>query len=388
MIDTAHREEFLRSTELFKDLSEQQIAFIIPYLKEKHVPAGGEIIQEGTPADNLYILISGEAEVVKKESDSDVLHGLSTLGPGEVLGELAFLDQGMRSASVMAKTDCYLWELRIEDLSLPNDSEQSGAVGIRLSIARQLSQRFRIQTEKTIASLKAQIQEQKARVALGIFLCTILFLNSGYVLALNIASTFSKSSADTAFISLPMLLFFAAGIFIAMKRSGYPFSMYGLTLKNWKTSVIDSCLLTIPILLLIVLAKMLLIHYHPAMQQSELFELARHYTMSPAKLLLVAALYAIFTPIQEIIARGGIQGSFQAFLAGKDRKWTAIFMANLIFSMSHIHMSPLVVLMVFPVGMFWGWMYARHGTMIGVCLSHTIVGIFAFYVVGFYYLLH
>lgn len=387
-MNTTNIGKFLHRTDLFRDLSEQQIAFIVPLLKERHAREGSVIIQQGTPADNLYIIISGEAEVIKKEPDSNILHGLSILGPGEVLGELAFLDQGQRSASVRAKTDCHLWELRIEDLTLSKDIEQSGSVGIRLSIARQLSQRFRLQSEKTISSLKAQIQEEKARIALGIFLCTILFLNSGYVLALNIASTFSKSSSDTAFISLPMLLFFAIGIFIAMKRSGYPFSMYGLTTKNWRISVTESFILTIPILILIALVKILLIYFHPNMKQSEVFELSRYFTMSPVKLVIVAILYALFTPIQEIIARGGIQSSFQAFLAGKDKKWTAIFMANLIFSMSHIHMSPVVVLLVFPVGMFWGWMYARHGTMIGVCISHTIVGLFAFYVVGFYHLLH
>jgi hypothetical protein len=185
-----------------------------------------------------------------------------------------------------------------------------------------------------------------------------------------------------------MLLFFAVGIFIAMKRSGYPLSMYGLTTRNWKVSLIESVILTIPLLVLIALVKMLLIHFHPAMADSEVFELSRYYTMSLPKLFIIIIVYSVFTPIQEIIARGGIQSSFQAFLAGKDKKWTAIFMANLIFSMSHIHMSAMVVLLVFPVGMFWGWMYARHNTMIGVCISHIIVGLYAFYIVGFYHLLH
>jgi predicted CoA-substrate-specific enzyme activase len=31
----------------------------------------------------------------------------------------------------------------------------------------------------------------------------------------------------------------------------------------------------------------------------------------------------------------------------------------------------------------WGWLYSRHGTIIGICLSHLFLGLFAFYIIGF-----
>jgi hypothetical protein len=37
-------------------------------------------------------------------------------------------------------------------------------------------------------------------------------------------------------------------------------------------------------------------------------------------------------------------------------------------------MNGLLGLIVFVPGLFWGWLYARHDTLIGVSLSHLIIG--------------
>lgn len=94
-------------------------------------------------------------------------------------------------------------------------------------------------------------------------------------------------------------------------------------------------------------------------------------------------LYSIFTPIQEFIARGGVQSSFQEFLSGRSRKLIALLIANLMFSMTHLHLSTTFAMMVFVPGLFWGWLYSRRQTLVGVCASHLIIGLFAYYVVGF-----
>jgi CRP-like cAMP-binding protein len=64
--------------------------------------AGQPIFNEGEPGETMHIIIEGEVEI----REGTVL--LETAGPGSIVGELALIDDGPRSASVVAKTDCRL----------------------------------------------------------------------------------------------------------------------------------------------------------------------------------------------------------------------------------------------------------------------------------------
>jgi CRP/FNR family transcriptional regulator, cyclic AMP receptor protein len=64
--------------------------------------AGAVIFREGEPGDLFYCLVEGEVEVRQGEKL------LALLGPGELLGELALIDDGPRSASALAHTACAL----------------------------------------------------------------------------------------------------------------------------------------------------------------------------------------------------------------------------------------------------------------------------------------
>jgi CRP-like cAMP-binding protein len=71
-------------------------------MKEFKFPAGTTIVEESAEdakLGRLYLLLSGEAEVVVKGES------IRQLGPGDHFGELALLDGGPRSASVVALSD-------------------------------------------------------------------------------------------------------------------------------------------------------------------------------------------------------------------------------------------------------------------------------------------
>ena len=58
-------------------------------------------------------------------------------------------------------------------------------------------------------------------------------------------------------------------------------------------------------------------------------------------------------------------------------------MASLLFSATHLHLSPLLALVVFPFGLYWGRLFRRQRSLLGPCVSHALIGSFAFGVVGF-----
>jgi CRP-like cAMP-binding protein len=66
----------------------------------QEVPAGQALFKEGEPGDMMYVLMSGTAEIVVRS------RVVETAERGAILGEMAMIDEGPRSASVVAKTDC------------------------------------------------------------------------------------------------------------------------------------------------------------------------------------------------------------------------------------------------------------------------------------------
>lgn len=86
----------------FSDLSDAERDAIAPYCREVKGAAGSLIIREGRPVKNLYILLSGGASVFKKRADGKQAL-LASVGKGDVLGELSFLQSVLGTATVKAK---------------------------------------------------------------------------------------------------------------------------------------------------------------------------------------------------------------------------------------------------------------------------------------------
>jgi hypothetical protein len=167
-----------------------------------------------------------------------------------------------------------------------------------------------------------------------------------------------------------------------MISSEYPLNFYGLTLKNWKWSLVEGILWSIPAMACTVLLKWIMIQVRhldvPLIQgYQEAFR-----NLSPTMIFILIAAYLLLTPLQELVVRGGVQSSLQQFLSGKYRVMLAIIVSNLIFSMTHLHMSIAMGLFVLFYGIYWGFLYARQGNLVGVSVSHLLVGGFGFFVVG------
>ena len=66
---------------------------------------GDVIIEEGKDDKDLYVylILTGIVDVLRKHNDEEKV--ISTLGPGEVVGEMAFIEGTKRSATVKARTD-------------------------------------------------------------------------------------------------------------------------------------------------------------------------------------------------------------------------------------------------------------------------------------------
>ena len=90
--------EELRQIPLFADLSEEDLEQLYRMAETVSIPAGQLVLQEGDQGDSLYVVLTGELEVTKRQGSQDIL--LAVYMPGQFFGEMALLEQAPRSASV------------------------------------------------------------------------------------------------------------------------------------------------------------------------------------------------------------------------------------------------------------------------------------------------
>lgn len=92
----------LSTAPLFRPLDRKQRFDLIRRFTAHDVAAGVTIVDEGAPGRGLFVLLSGEVDVAKRDGSSKVL--LATLGPGDVFGEISLVNDEPTSASVTAAT--------------------------------------------------------------------------------------------------------------------------------------------------------------------------------------------------------------------------------------------------------------------------------------------
>lgn len=106
------------------------------------LPAGTIVFRQGDPGQSVYIIRSGEVRVVKAANGK--YRVVSTLGPGEVFGEMAVLTGRPRSATAQVTSDAEL--LRVPAQRLEEMLSGAGELPIRLlkRLAERLDQANRL----------------------------------------------------------------------------------------------------------------------------------------------------------------------------------------------------------------------------------------------------
>ena len=226
-------------------------------------------------------------------------------------------------------------------------------------------------------------QMTKTRELMGHFLICIIVNLCLYAIVVH----FSRNLVHDLDISILMsacllLVLLLSSVWLMLKRGPGCLEFYGLTLAKWPTAVRNAVAYSLPILALIVLSKWIAIQVLPNVDHHVLFSGRLSQSPLQSHYLLQLAIYVTLIPVQEFIARGVIQGSLQEFLTGRRCTLKAILISNLLFSTFHLFVSPYFALASFLPGMFWGWLYSRQRSLIAVSASHTLIGIWALYLVG------
>ncbi len=101
----------LDSIPLFADISAAERAHVAQLMTPFFASAGSTLFREGDRGDELYVIQSGRLEAARR-SPGGTDTSLALLGPGVVIGEMALMGNGARTATVTALEDTHGLALR------------------------------------------------------------------------------------------------------------------------------------------------------------------------------------------------------------------------------------------------------------------------------------
>jgi CRP-like cAMP-binding protein len=141
---------FTKKIFVFQDLDAEEVLTVVEHCNLREFPAGTLILHEGEQGDSMFIMQAGEVEITKQltlvlDEDTPKERVMIRLKAedGVSFGEMALLENEVRSATVTALSDCSLMELpQKEFLKIVRDNPQMG-VKILIRLAQLLSRHLR-----------------------------------------------------------------------------------------------------------------------------------------------------------------------------------------------------------------------------------------------------
>lgn len=133
----------LRENSLFADIPDSVLRDIVALATPMTAYNGQTLIEEGDDSRDLFILLAGKVKIQIESITPYVEIGITKLGVGEVIGEMALLQNGPRCATVVAVEACELARIPAGSLQELMGRNPHAGVLLMRNLARILADRLR-----------------------------------------------------------------------------------------------------------------------------------------------------------------------------------------------------------------------------------------------------
>jgi CRP/FNR family cyclic AMP-dependent transcriptional regulator len=138
----------LRQADIFYELTNTQLELVGSICEEKSYQTGDVVFEENTRGDELYVIANGEVEIqVNPALIGGEMTGpqtIATLRRGQSFGEVALVDEGLRSASACcAQHDTHLVVIPRDKLMLLCDTYPQLGYRLMRNLAADLAMKIR-----------------------------------------------------------------------------------------------------------------------------------------------------------------------------------------------------------------------------------------------------
>lgn len=135
----------LRAPTALMQLSEEDAQVVVGFMRPTQFDAGTTIFRQGDAADTgfMVLVLSGEITVETLMASRANPATVTVLGPGSLIGEMALVDGGARSASCTASSDVRCAVLTREALEILIGEQPTVAAKLMTAVAQRLGERLR-----------------------------------------------------------------------------------------------------------------------------------------------------------------------------------------------------------------------------------------------------
>lgn len=145
--------QILKGVDLFNGLNTDQLQRLVSISQREVYDADAVIFQQGAPGDKMYVVMSGQVEL-RFEDGKGSNQAALYLGSGQIFGEMALLDQGTRSATIIAVQDgTELYAISSSDFIVLCSTDTSIGYVMMRNMALDLSFKLRHKNLNTAAGL-------------------------------------------------------------------------------------------------------------------------------------------------------------------------------------------------------------------------------------------
>lgn len=366
---------------LFTGLPADAVQSLLTSLPRRRATPGDVILREGAANGHLCLIEVGEVAVWKGPVEHPEGLQLTTLGAGECFGEMSALQSAPASATLVARTSVTYLEIPADRLP-----ERDGVRSqVLLNLARSLVNRLALTNRSLESKHAAEMETQRRLLASLMMVGRILVTVSIYVFLLPIAAWLKPVLPSDSLISFGFIILLTGMTWGYTRRAGLPSAVFGLDFAGWPRQVWRGVLWTLPWLAAFALIKLAWVHFHPGTVR--LFEPERAMNAAQG---VNWALWAVFlltytamSFAQEFV-RAVVQGALGCFYrtAGRPDRWKSLLIANIVFAILHVHLSPVFAAMAFVSGLLWGWIFQREQSYLAAAASHALAGAWCVFIVG------
>jgi uncharacterized membrane protein len=153
----------LAGVPFFQYLDADEREVLARHLDEVCVPAGQLVFQMNDPGGTLFVIREGSVEVFLTDATGERVI-LETPGPGEVFGEISFLDGGSRTASVLVIQDLDALAVDRDDLSHLFRAHPEAGLDIIAAMGKRLRRSVELLRNTASRNVNTEVADRRSTV--------------------------------------------------------------------------------------------------------------------------------------------------------------------------------------------------------------------------------
>jgi CRP-like cAMP-binding protein len=158
------RREVLKNVALFQDMSDRELDMLLALTTTKKLKKRAYLFRRGEPGNALFAVLEGRLKATGEGRDGKEMV-LSVMDPGEVIGEIALLDQEPRSATVQAVEDVTLLTLHRRDLIPFLERNPKAAIKLAAVLAKRIRNLTELMEDTVFLGLPSRLAKKLLSLA-------------------------------------------------------------------------------------------------------------------------------------------------------------------------------------------------------------------------------